>query len=175
MKPEHASVLSNHRARVSAPQPKNEGMPMPATESASDLDSSVALDPNGFAILDRETSLDLAARARLGRVSVTRDALPLILPVAFGLIDGAPVFRLGSAALREAAERSSVCSFETDDAADDWSWAWSVSIIGPVTLVTDADQLARAEELLLPTWSRRSPETAYARVDPAIVSGRLQD
>jgi uncharacterized protein len=146
-------------------------------QTARVLGPPVELDRNGMVILDRDECFRLAGRARLGRLSVTRQALPLIVPMAYGLVDWSPVFRVGPGAVREAASRTSVCCFEVDAAHPDWSWAWSVAMIGPITLIDDVAMLARIDALDLPAWSHGDePDAArYARFEPTIVSGRWFD
>lgn len=104
--------------------------------------------------------------------------------MAFGLVDGAPVFRATSDVVRLAAEQNEVCCFEVDDADEAWSWAWSVTMIGRLVAVADGPLLDRARQLGLPDWSvpgdaaggngatlpRGAPE--YVLLHPATVTGR---
>jgi uncharacterized protein len=130
------------------------------------------LDRNGFVVLDANECLRLTAQAQLGRLSVTSQALPMILPVAYGLIDGAPVFRVGPGVLRKAAERRAVSCFEVDAAHATWAWAWSVAMIGPLTLIDDPSVIDQALRLQLPAWAKPAGAAEFVRIEPAIVSGR---
>jgi nitroimidazol reductase NimA-like FMN-containing flavoprotein (pyridoxamine 5'-phosphate oxidase superfamily) len=72
----------------------------------------------------------VAATQHIGRLGVTRDALPMIMPVAFAMLDAAPVFRVGSGVVHRAAAQGAVTCFEVDAASADWASAWSVMMIG---------------------------------------------
>ena len=90
----------------------------------------------------RTLAFSLLRWGPLGRVALTRDALPVILPVAFGLLDGDPIIRAGAGAVWNAGRRGSVLCFEVDNAAPDWSGGWSVVVIGRAELTTAADDQA---------------------------------
>ena len=128
------------------------------------------VDGNGLIVLDRSVFLRLASSQHLGRLSVTRQALPIVLPVAFGLVDESPVFKVGRGAVRDAAANDAVCCFEVDAADPSWSWAWSVMVIGRITLISDPVMVLRAGELGLPAW-RPDGDVRFVRIEPEIVSG----
>ena len=129
------------------------------------------LDGNGLRVLDRSWCLRLAGSQRVGRLSVTRQALPVILPVAFGMLDETPVFRVGPGVVRDAAANDAVCCFEVDAADPGWAWAWSVMMIGRLTLIGEPTTIRRADELGLPAW-RADGDVRFVRIEPEIVSGR---
>jgi hypothetical protein len=132
------------------------------------------LDRSGLEVLDVPACLGLLQSCDgLGRLGLTQRALPVVLPVAFGLVDDDPVFRVGPGAVRSAAETSAVCCFEVDAAGTDWSWAWSVVVIGALELMRDPDLVERAGALGLPDWgSGTSWSPTYARLRSGLVSGR---
>ena len=53
------------------------------------------LDPNGLEILDRDECLRLLRSQVLGRIGVTVDAHPVVLPVNYCLFDGQLVIQTG--------------------------------------------------------------------------------
>jgi uncharacterized protein len=79
-------------------------------------------------------------RARLaahsvGRVAVTRDALPVIVPVNY-LVDGDRIlFRTRDDGMLAAACDERVVAFEIDDVAPDGASGWSVVVVGLASLV----------------------------------------
>ena len=113
----------------------------------------------------------LGESQQLGRLSVTRQALPIVLPFAFGMVDDSPVFQVGRGAVRDAAANDAVCCFEVDAAEPSWAWAWSVMVIGRITLISDPVMVRRAGELSLPAW-RPDGDVRFVRIEPEIVSGR---
>jgi nitroimidazol reductase NimA-like FMN-containing flavoprotein (pyridoxamine 5'-phosphate oxidase superfamily) len=102
--------------------------------------------------LARDERLQLVESAHPGRLAITRQALPLVLPVAHGMLDGAPVVHVGSVAVHDDAENEAVCCFEVDDAAHDWTSAWSVIMIGRIHLINDPRTVECVAELSLPRW-----------------------
>jgi uncharacterized protein len=131
------------------------------------------IDATGSEVLDDRTCLELLDHAPVGRVALTRDALPVILPVAFGLLGIDPVIRAGAGAVWTAAWRGTVLCFEVDGTSPDWSWGWSVMVIGRAELVAGDDELAAARALDLPDW-RLDPDGTddFVRIRSELVSGR---
>jgi uncharacterized protein len=133
----------------------------------------VQIDASGSEILDEDACLQLLRWASLGRVALTCDALPVILPVAFGVLDGDPIIRAGVGAVWNAGRRGSVLCFEVDDATPDWAGGWSVVVIGRAELTTAADEQAASRRLGLPDW-RLDPDgpDGFVRIRRKLISGR---
>jgi nitroimidazol reductase NimA-like FMN-containing flavoprotein (pyridoxamine 5'-phosphate oxidase superfamily) len=89
--------------------------------------------------MTREECLTALRAHRVGRVSVTHQALPVIVPVNYILDGQGLVFRTRSDGFLAAACHSNVIAFEIDDLADDGSYGWSVLVVGV------ADGLSGAE------------------------------
>ena len=87
------------------------------------------LDRGGYEVLDRGTCLGLLALGGIGRVGVSVDALPLVLPVHFALADGVVQFRTLIGSTLERATQQAVIAFETDG-VDDQQRHWSVAVTG---------------------------------------------
>lgn len=80
--------------------------------------------------LTREQCFSLLTTVAIGRVGVSIDALPVILPVNFTVVDDWILFRTVPGTKLDAAMRRSVAAFEADDHASDRSWGWSVLVRG---------------------------------------------
>ena len=65
--------------------------------------------------LSRAECLRLLATVPIGRISYTRQALPAVEPVNFGLHDGAIVIRTDAGGKLMAATRRAVVAFQADD------------------------------------------------------------
>jgi nitroimidazol reductase NimA-like FMN-containing flavoprotein (pyridoxamine 5'-phosphate oxidase superfamily) len=135
--------------------------------------SAPGLDRGGLDVLDWDECLSLVGTQPIGRLGVTQDALPIIMPVAYSLLDRTPVFKVGSGTVRRAATQGAVCCFEVDSASVDWSTAWSVMMIGRLAVIGDPPTIARASALGLPSWpGHAETETAFVRLVPQLVTGR---
>lgn len=114
----------------------------------------------------------LLASSTVGRVALTRKALPVILPVNYA-VDGDTVVirtRPGSL-LATSRERGVVVAFEVDELDRRTCSGWSVLLTGTLREITDVGELARAEQLPLIPWvggDRRH----FIRITPGLVSGR---
>lgn len=80
--------------------------------------------------MTKEQCLALLTTVAIGRVGVSIDALPVILPVNFTVLDDWILFRTVPGTKLDAAMRRSVAAFEADDHAPDGSWGWSVLVRG---------------------------------------------
>lgn len=91
--------------------------------------------------LNRNECLDHLATRSVGRVAVTIHALPAIIPVNYGMLGDAVVFRTESDGPLARACANAVVAFEVDEVAPDGSGGWSVLVVGV------ADQLSPSAEL----------------------------
>ena len=80
--------------------------------------------------LTREQCFSLLNTVAIGRVGLSIDALPVILPVNFVVLDEWILFRTVPGTKLDAAIGRSVAAFEADDHAADGSWGWSVLVRG---------------------------------------------
>lgn len=129
------------------------------------------MDRNGLEVLDREDCLRLLGKAVIGRVALSRGALPVIVPVNF-LLDGERILvRTGAGTKLDHALAGSVVAFEVDD-IDRWRHrGWSVAVTGVATVVDDPDDLARIDCLPLAHWAPFGGEHVVA-VSVELVTGR---
>ncbi|MFF5013121.1 pyridoxamine 5'-phosphate oxidase family protein [Streptomyces sp. NPDC001165] len=127
---------------------------------------------DGFRELARHECLRLMAKAPVGRIVYTRQALPAVSPVSFSLeADGAVVVRTCEASDLVRAVDGAVVAFEADDVDTARRSWWSVVITGAATVVTDPaehEDLARTGPV---SWATASKEV-FIRIEPELVTGR---
>jgi nitroimidazol reductase NimA-like FMN-containing flavoprotein (pyridoxamine 5'-phosphate oxidase superfamily) len=113
----------------------------------------------------------LLREATLGRVGITVDALPVILPVNFRLLGERIVFRTAPGTKLDAATRNAIVAFEVDDIEPASHSGWSVVVVGTAREVTDPDDV---EELALANIPRWAPATSerIVEVSTELVTGR---
>ncbi|WNM31224.1 pyridoxamine 5'-phosphate oxidase family protein [Streptomyces sp. Li-HN-5-11] len=129
--------------------------------------------PNdGFRELGRHECLRLLATAPIGRIVYTRQALPAVVPVNFGLdADGAVLLRTSLASELARAVDGAVVAFEADAADVDTHSGWSVVVTGRAEIVTDSAEAARLGRVAPRSWAP-SPEEVFVRIEPELVTGR---
>jgi len=87
---------------------------------------------------------------KIGRVGVSFEALPAILPVNYAMIDDTIVFRTGQGTKLHAAICNAVVAFEVDDS--DTSSGWSVLVVGHTVEVTEPEEIAAALAVIPDGW-----------------------
>jgi uncharacterized protein len=121
-------------------------------------------------VLNDSECLDLLSTVRLGRIALTHNALPIILPVTFACLDRDLIFSVSPGVLARAAADEQIVCFESDWLDDAQLNAWSVVVIGRLSMMTDPVHLRRAQRLELTPWS--ADPTVYVKLAPEIYSGR---
>ncbi len=118
--------------------------------------------------------LELLAQVEIGRIALSMDALPVILPVAFALIDDQVHFRSIRDSKMDAAVDNRVVAFESGAYEPETGTGWSVLVQGMTQAVHESDSL----------WSPASPfpspspsaslEDRYRmiRIQPGAVTGQ---
>ncbi|MFD5256337.1 pyridoxamine 5'-phosphate oxidase family protein [Streptomyces bobili] len=129
--------------------------------------------PNdGFRELERQECLRLLAKAPVGRIVYTRQALPAVLPVNFALdSDGAVLLRTSAASELARAIDGTVVAFEADEIDAATHSGWSVVVTGEATVVTEPAEHARLTRTGPRSWAP-SPVEIFVRVEPELVTGR---
>jgi nitroimidazol reductase NimA-like FMN-containing flavoprotein (pyridoxamine 5'-phosphate oxidase superfamily) len=117
--------------------------------------------------------LRLLRSVHVGRVGVTIDALPAVLPVNFVVSNGAVVFRTAVGTKLDVATSGAVIAFEADSygASADQS-GWSVLVRGVAYELTQASELARARALPLDSWAWQGGADRFVRIEPTVLTGR---
>jgi nitroimidazol reductase NimA-like FMN-containing flavoprotein (pyridoxamine 5'-phosphate oxidase superfamily) len=110
------------------------------------------VDRNGLGVLDRRECLRLLGGERVGRVGVTLDALPVILPVTFRLVGEDVVFSSGAGAKLRAATDGAVIAFEVDRVDLVSHAGWSVLVTGIGRVVVDEAEEDRLWSAGVPRW-----------------------
>ena len=88
-------------------------------------------DPNGLEVLDRAECVRLLGTRSLGRIALSVDALPTVLPVNYVLVDDdMVVIRTRRGTRLSRATRNTVVAFEVDDFDEEWGEGWSVMVRG---------------------------------------------
>ena len=112
----------------------------------------------------------LLRSARIGRVSVTYDALPVIAPVNYVVDGNSIVFRTRRDGMLAAACNETVIAFEIDDLSLDGSSGWSVNVVGVASLLGPSDDL-RALSLGLVS-AAGDDRDQFVRLRIGLVTGR---
>lgn len=124
-----------------------------------------------FTELDADECRALLGTHGVGRIAVTADEGPLIVPVNYGVVDGAIVFRTAAGATPALAAGHRV-AFEVDRVDDALSSGWSVLVRGNAQTVTDPDEARRLDGQVhsgpwaggdRDLWMRVAVETATGR------------
>jgi nitroimidazol reductase NimA-like FMN-containing flavoprotein (pyridoxamine 5'-phosphate oxidase superfamily) len=105
----------------------------------------------------------------MGRIAVTMNALPVVLPVCYVLLDEDVVVRTGTGTKLSAAVNHAVVTFEVDRLEGDPRW--SVCVTGVAAPVTRPDDLARVVALPMPL-GLRTLRPHFVRIRSDVVSGR---
>lgn len=120
--------------------------------------------------LDRDECLALLARASLGRVAFTKNALPAIRPVTYALLGNHVVLRTETHGLGRQLD-GQVVAFEVDDIDAESGAGWSVVLIGPARLLHRPGELVRHDSAALVTVAGPG-HTATVSIGPGELTGR---
>ncbi|HSP19892.1 MAG TPA: pyridoxamine 5'-phosphate oxidase family protein [Myxococcaceae bacterium] len=120
-------------------------------------------------VLENAECRRLLTEVGVGHVAFSAEALPAIQPVVFAVHDGQVVFRaLPAGALAEACR--GVVAVAADAYHRTSGVAWSVTVVGPARVVTDAGEVAALDALDLASWPG-SESRCYIAVDIGVVTG----
>jgi nitroimidazol reductase NimA-like FMN-containing flavoprotein (pyridoxamine 5'-phosphate oxidase superfamily) len=129
------------------------------------------VDRNGLEVLDRNESLRLLETATLGRIAITSNALPMVLPVNFRFDGSQVLFRTAAGTKLDAATDHAVVAFEVDEIDPATETGWSVVVTGMAREVTDPAELDAARRHRLTRWASGDGDRVVSiRAD--LVSGR---
>ena len=114
--------------------------------------------PPGVDELDEAECFVLLAGGSIGRVSVSVDALPVVLPVNYVLMGDSILMRTSTGTKLSAALDQAVVAFEVDDYDLFDHRGWSVLVQGRARVIDDPVELRMAmEQPLLPWGDPGSP------------------
>lgn len=120
--------------------------------------------------LSRHECLTALRGQRLGRLAVSQNALPLILPVNYAMEGSNVVFRARQGGLLDRTCRNTVVAFETDQYDDATRLGWSVVIVGVANVLYAGDWL-RAVELGLSS-AGAGDGAVFVKIVPGNITGR---
>jgi len=110
------------------------------------------LDLNGLEIVSPEECLRLLRTRSLGRLGLSTDALPVILPVNYVVRDDLIVIRTRRGTKLARATRNSIVAFEVDEIDQTSGSGWSVMIQGLAREAPPQIAEAMASEPALARW-----------------------
>jgi nitroimidazol reductase NimA-like FMN-containing flavoprotein (pyridoxamine 5'-phosphate oxidase superfamily) len=99
----------------------------------------VEVDRNGLEVLDRDECLRLLATATIGRIAISRGALPMVLPVSYEL-RGDRVLLCARSGTALAGATGAVVAFEADAIDPQSHDGWSVMVVGVARHAGDAGE-----------------------------------
>ena len=108
----------------------------------------------------------------VGRVGVTMNALPVVLPVNFVVHDDTVVFRSAPGTKLSEALRGAVVAFEVDDYDPNGDRGWSVLIRGRARVVADPEVIGALRLLPLRYLSADGTDDHFVQVTMTMVTGR---
>lgn len=125
--------------------------------------------------LTRDECLSLLREMPVGRIALTVDALPVILPINYAVMDEAILFRTVPGTKLAAAARNAVVAFEVDSYEADGRSGWSVMVQGVASEVTDRPSSGAGFASAIEAWALDGEADHLVRIEPRLVSGRRFD
>lgn len=122
-------------------------------------------------VLEHDECLRLLKSGIVGRVGVTINALPVILPVNYIYSDNRILFRTNPGTKLDAALMHCVVAFEVDSIDDEREEGWSVLAIGHAEVVEDASLERKAIGEGLRPWAGGMKAHTIS-ITPKLLSGR---
>jgi hypothetical protein len=113
-------------------------------------------------------AVERLAGQRVGYLALTVNALPAVVPVRFGRLDGRLVLRAAPKGMLARSAAGSVVSLLVCDVDPDLTRGWSTTVTGMATPFTALRDLAACAELGLPG----SADDMYLGISMDLVTGR---
>jgi nitroimidazol reductase NimA-like FMN-containing flavoprotein (pyridoxamine 5'-phosphate oxidase superfamily) len=130
------------------------------------------MEPPRLDALSPDECLYLLGGTYVGRVGLSMQALPVVLPVNFSLFDNDIVFRTAAGTKFHAASQGAVLAFEADGYELDGMSGWSVLVQGASRVVNEPMELLQVGALTLEPWALDGAADRYVRIASSRVSGR---
>jgi nitroimidazol reductase NimA-like FMN-containing flavoprotein (pyridoxamine 5'-phosphate oxidase superfamily) len=134
--------------------------------------TSVMSDYGRLKELSEAECLALLCTVPLGRVGISSDALPAVLPVNFVLQDKSILFRTVPGTKLHAAVAGVVVAFEADHYDQATGEAWSVLVRGVAEEIVDPERRAQAGPIVPGSWACRLGAHHLIQVPITLISGR---
>ncbi|MGZ4682601.1 MAG: pyridoxamine 5'-phosphate oxidase family protein [Acidimicrobiales bacterium] len=129
------------------------------------------LDSSGSEILDERECLTLLRHETIGRVGLSVEALPVVLPVNFVLVPGGILLRTSEGSKLRAAWEQAVVAFEADHYDPLTRTGWSVLVQGRSRVITDSKEVHRHLAEPLVPWADPLAER-FVEISCERISGR---
>jgi nitroimidazol reductase NimA-like FMN-containing flavoprotein (pyridoxamine 5'-phosphate oxidase superfamily) len=129
------------------------------------------LETPALEILDEDECIELLAREPIGRLALSANALPVVLPVNFVLVDRTIVLASDAGIKVRAAQEHTVACLEVDGYDRLNHSGWSVLATGVLREITDRVRLEEARALPLSPWAIAKPHH-YLELPVELLSGR---
>jgi uncharacterized protein len=123
-------------------------------------------------ILAPPECMEYLRRVTVGRIGVSIDALPVIVPVHFALFENSVLFRTIPGTKFDAATVGAVVAFQADAEEPLGGTHWSVLLQGFASAVTDRPVDLGARSIPIKPWTGVQREHRLVRVEATNVSGR---
>lgn len=121
--------------------------------------------------LDPDECRRLLSVSGVGRVAVSTEHGPAVVPVNYEVVDGAIAFRTAPDSVPAAAVGSEV-AFEVDHVDEAMSRGWSVLVVGPARVVTDPHAVRRLiDRAHTSPWAGGEREM-WVSIQPTRITGR---
>jgi nitroimidazol reductase NimA-like FMN-containing flavoprotein (pyridoxamine 5'-phosphate oxidase superfamily) len=134
-------------------------------------EEAIVSDRTRMEVLARDECLRLLRTLTVGRVGLSIEALPVVLPVNFVVADDAIVFRTSPGSKLDDATRDMVVAFQGDHIDADAQSGWSVLVTGVASEVRDPAEIAALRRLELGSWVPGDPDH-FVRIPATLVNGR---
>jgi nitroimidazol reductase NimA-like FMN-containing flavoprotein (pyridoxamine 5'-phosphate oxidase superfamily) len=126
---------------------------------------------NGLELLDEAQCRQLLHEGMVGRVGLSRHALPVIVPVNYAMIDEQITFWSAPGMKLDAARARTVVAFEVDRFDEIRRLGWSVLVVGVAREVDDLAVVERARHVGLRPWVD-GDRGHLVQIGPEFISGR---
>ena len=125
-----------------------------------------------FGTLDAAVCRALLEGANVGRLGVSIDALPVVLPVNYAIDSETIIFRTTPGTKLSEALLKTVVAFEVDEYEPIGDVGWSVLVQGVASQIEDDEQITRARQLPLRLISAGGHSDRFVRIEMARITGR---
>jgi nitroimidazol reductase NimA-like FMN-containing flavoprotein (pyridoxamine 5'-phosphate oxidase superfamily) len=123
-------------------------------------------------VLTPDECFALLATVPIGRVGLSLNALPVVLPVNFSVLDGDIVFRTVQGTKFHAAAAGTVLAFEVDGYDPEGTGGCSVMVQGPSRVLIDEVEVDRVRQLIIDPWAVDGRADRTICISNSMMTGR---
>ena len=129
------------------------------------------IERTGLDVIDADECWALVASRTVGRLGVSINHRPDIIPVNYRVVDRGLLIRTAAGVKLAAATLGRAIAFEVDDLDEVTHHGWSVVMYGTATEVEGVEALMEAEAAAVETWAT-SQKDRFVRIEVDEISGR---